>query len=267
MQLEQTAVWKATRSTGLAWGRKLLNGLAQEMARHSTLGDKPIFATEDLPWVSHMERHWRAVRRELDEVLIDRDHIPYFDEISPDQKHLTQPRRWRSFFFYGYGYRSDENCARCPQTARLLERIPGMKTAFFSILAPRTHILAHRGPYKGVLRYHLGLKVPEPELCRLRVDRELVRWHEGESLLFDDTYEHEAWNDSNFERVVLFVDVLRPLPVLLALGNEALVRAVGLSPLVQGGVRNFRRLSQHNETRAVCASRAVAHLETQAGRG
>ena len=63
-----------------------------------------------------------------------------------------------------------------------------------------------------MLRYHLALKIPEPrEACRLRVGGEYANWDEGKSLLFDDSYEHEAWNDTDGERVVLFMDVVRPL--------------------------------------------------------
>ena len=102
----------------------------------------------------------------------------------------------------------------CPQTAALMREIPGMTTAMISILSPRKHILDHRGPYKGVLRYHLGLIVPEDaEACRIRVGEDIRHWQEGKSMVFDDTFNHEVWNDTDETRVVLFVDVLRPLPV------------------------------------------------------
>ena len=94
-----------------------------------------------------------------------------------------------------------------------MREIPGMTTAMFSILSPRKHILDHRGPYKGVLRYHLGLIVPEDaERCRIRVGEDVRHWEEGKSMIFDDTFNHEVWNDTDETRVVLFVDVLRPLP-------------------------------------------------------
>ena len=88
-----------------------------------------------------------------------------------------------------------------------------MTTAMFSILSPRKHILDHRGPYKGVLRYHLGLIVPQRRAaCRIRVGEDVRHWEQGKSMVFDDTYNHEVWNDTDETRVVLFVDVLRPLP-------------------------------------------------------
>src|SRR5208282_4291564 len=92
--------------------------------------------------------------------------------------------------------KAEENCARCPETVRVLQRIPGMKSAMFSILAPRKHIPEHRGMYKGVLRYHLGLIVPGSEgSCRIRVGNDVRCWKEGKSLIFDDSHPHEVWND------------------------------------------------------------------------
>ena len=108
-----------------------------------------------------------------------------------------------------------------------------MQTAFFSILAPRKHIPDHRGPFKGLLRYHLALKIPEPrELCRIDVGGELRHWEEGKSLLFDDTYVHEAWNDSDDVRVVLFVDVVRPVRPPAEYLSRALIAAIKWSPYV-----------------------------------
>jgi len=127
----------------------------------------------------------------------------------------------------------------CPGTAALMEQIPGMKTAMFSILSPRKHILDHRGPYKGVLRYHLGLIVPrEAEACRIRVGDDVRHWEEGKSLIFDDTFNHEVWNDTDETRVVLFVDVLRPLPAPESKINKLIVKAIGLSPFVLDAKRN-----------------------------
>ena len=82
----------------------------------------------------------------------------------------------------------------------------------FSILEPGKHLPPHRGPYNGVLRLHLGLIVPEPrEQLGIRVENDIYRWQEGEAVVFDDAYEHEAWNRTPHTRVVLFVDFRKPL--------------------------------------------------------
>jgi aspartyl/asparaginyl beta-hydroxylase len=80
-----------------------------------------------------------------------------------------------------------------------------MKTAFFSILAPGKHIPVHRGPYQRAIRAHLGLIIPDPkERCRIRVGNQFAHWNEGEVMVFDDSYVHEVWNDTDGIRVVLF---------------------------------------------------------------
>ena len=130
--------------------------------------------------------------------------------------------------------KTTQNCQRCPETVKLLDQIPGLKVAFFSILAPGNHIPPHRGKHKGIIRYHLALKVPQPqENCRIRVADQIVHWQEGKSLIFDDTFEHEVWNDTNDYRVVLFLDIARPLRFPLSVINWTVNSLVGISPIVQ----------------------------------
>jgi beta-hydroxylase len=208
------------------------------IARASVLPEQPLYDPADFAWVAPVQAEWKTIRAELDEVLARREDLPNFQDISTDQYHLTDDDRWKTYFFYGYGFRSDANCARCPTTTRLVEAIPGMTTAMFSILAPGKHIPPHDGPYKGVLRYHLGLLVPEPEdQAGIRVGGEVAHWHEGSSLVFDDTFTHEAWNDTDGTRVVLFCDVIRELRQPMRTLNALLIKAIALSPFIQDAKR------------------------------
>ncbi len=223
------------RETSYAVLRRLLAQIERLYAASSLVGDRPFFDPAEFPWTETLEQGWPLVRRELDDVLRHRDELPNFQDLSPEQSRLTQDDRWKTFFFSGYGIRADGNCRRCPETARLLEQIPGMTTAFFSILGPRKRLPPHRGPYKGVLRYHLGLKIPEPrEACGIRVGGEARHWEEGESLVFDDVYEHEAWNVTDEDRAVLFVDFVRPMGFPASALNAGLIRAIAFSPFVLG---------------------------------
>ncbi len=204
------------------------------LGRFSQVGDRPIFDGHQFPWTQTIEANWKVIQEELMAVLANSEAIPSFQEVSPTQAALTEGDQWKTYFFYGYGYKVEKNCAECPQTTRLIEQVPGMKTAFFSILSPHKHIPAHRGPYKGVLRYHLGLEVPEPkERCRIRVDNEIAHWEEGQGLIFDDCFEHEVWNDTEGRRVVLFMDFVRPLPFPLSLINQLIIKLIALTPFVQ----------------------------------
>ena len=158
---------------------------------------------------------------------------------------LTQDDRWKVFPFHAYGARADANCRQCPRTAEIVESIPGMTTAMFSVLLPHKHIPPHVGPWKGVLRYHLALRTPADETAaRIRVGSRTEHWRVGRSLVFDDTFEHEAWNDSDETRVVLFVDVVRKLPWYLAVPNRAFIGSIRRSPFIQGALANTKAFQE-----------------------
>jgi ornithine lipid ester-linked acyl 2-hydroxylase len=195
-------------------------------------GDKTFFAPEAFPWAAGIESEWKSVRKELDALMTRREEIPNFQDVSKAQSALTKDDEWKTFFFYSFGNKNKENCARCPETVRLLNQIPGMKTGMFSILSPRKHIPPHRGPYKGVLRYHLGLIIPgNPDNCKIRVGNEIRSWQEGKSMIFDDSNEHEVWNETDSYRVVLFVDFVRPTIFPLSTINRSIIWARGRYPL------------------------------------
>ena len=217
-----------------AWMERLIGRMTRD-------GRRAFFDPRKFPWTSALEAEWRLIGRELDSLLARREAIPNFQDISEDQRVLTQGADWKTFFFYAYGHRIDANCARCPDTARALARIPGMTTAFFSILAPGKRIPEHRGPYKGVLRYHLGLRVPFPDLCGITVGSETAGWAEGKSLIFDDTLPHSAWNLSSTDRAILFVDVMRPLGPPLSWMNRLMIWHISRGPFVTGAVERIRR--------------------------
>jgi ornithine lipid ester-linked acyl 2-hydroxylase len=218
----------------------LLWQLEKFLTRFSLVPEQPFLDPSGFAWTQMLENNLDSIRTELDEVMRHRNDLPNFQDISPDQKNLSQDDGWKTYFFYAYGFKAWKNCRRCPETTRLLKQVPGMKTAFFSILAPGKHLPPHRGPYKGVLRYHLGLIIPQPELsCGIRVDAETRHWKEGKSLIFDDTYMHEAWNDTDRDRVVLFMDFVRPLRFPGSVVNWILLKAIAASPLVLGAAGNY----------------------------
>lgn len=233
------SAWERTVELTIAVGERILAPVERFIGGRSLVGDATFFPLEGFPWVAHVERNWTVIREELERVLEDREALPNFQEISKDQIEITDDDRWKTYFLYGYGFEAKLGTETCPRTAALMREIPGMTTAMFSILSPRKHILDHRGPYKGVLRYHLGLIVPrDAESCRIRVGGDFRHWREGESMIFDDTFNHEVWNDTDETRVVLFVDVLRPLPPPWSQINRAIVRAIGYSPFVLDAKRN-----------------------------
>jgi beta-hydroxylase len=219
----------------------IVQKLESLVPKYSLVGDSIFFDTEQFPWAKELEANWPVIRKELDQVLQNTNALPNFQDIMPRQQRISQDDGWKTYYFYGFGFKAKKNCERCPETWKLLKQIPGMKVAFFSILAPGKHIPEHRGKHKGLIRYHLGLRVPEPKAaCRIRIGNEIAYWEEGKSLIFDDTFPHEVWNDTDGYRAVLFLDIARPLRFPLSLVNWLVGQVLALSPLAKVAESNYK---------------------------
>jgi ornithine lipid ester-linked acyl 2-hydroxylase len=228
------------KAATLTFDRVLYRPTQWLVRRFSSVGRHQFFDRSQFAWIPPIEARWTEIRDEVRALLRERERIPNFENIAPgNTPGALRDGKWRSYWLYAYGRKTGDNCRCCPETTRLIDTIPRMKTAFFSILAPGKHIPEHTGPYAGVLRYHLGLIVPrQKEACRIRVGSDVAHWEAGRSLVFDDTYPHEVWNDTDEERVVLFVDFARPLPFPLSVLNEAVIRLASRSAFVQDIVEN-----------------------------
>jgi aspartate beta-hydroxylase len=178
------------------------------------------FDREHFAWLADAEAATEAIREELLAVLAsDQEGIqPYiaFDAALPlrQWRELNHSRRWGAYFLWNQGRREEEHLARCPRTAAMLAHVPQVDipgrgpTAFFSILDARTSIPPHTGVTNTRLTAHLPLIVPPG--CRFRVGGETREWRVGTAWVFDDTIEHEAWNDSDAPRAILIFDVWNP---------------------------------------------------------
>lgn len=192
-------------------GKHLRGVFDRLIASSSLVANDPVLDVRDFAWTAMLREHWQAIRDEALAVALQGEAAPSLATISPDHRSIAEVDKWRSFFLWGYGYPIEESLSRCPRTRDLVERVPGLNSAFFSILAPGTHIPAHRGVTKGLVTCHLGLIVPHDGDVRMRVHDRIVRWAEGQTLVFDDTYDHEVWNDTTGTRVVLLIQFERPL--------------------------------------------------------
>ena len=194
------------------FGKKLTRRMASYLSAQSLVPDTPVVSNEHFDFLDAFTDNWETMRDEVRAILKHREDIPAFQEISPDQYRISQGKNWRTFVLYGFGKKMERNAEQAPVTTRVLEQVPNLQTAWFSILAPGYHIPAHTGVTKGILRSHLGLIIPkDQEKCRIRVGDEICVWRPGEIFVFDDTYEHEVWNDTDEERVILLFDFDRPM--------------------------------------------------------
>jgi aspartate beta-hydroxylase len=185
------------------------------------LDDRPWWPREAFACLAAIEACSDEIRAELLAVLADDvGFAPYVDmpdsaPAAPMWSALNRSPSWTGFHFFRHGERIEANCARCPRTSAALDalpllRIPGhAPEALFSVLRPHTHIPPHTGVMNGRLTVHLPLLVP-PDCGALAVAREPRTWHEGECLVFDDSFVHEAINRSGQTRAVLIFDLWHP---------------------------------------------------------
>ena len=202
-------------------------------------GNPMVYPAGSFPWEAALERATPGILAELNSVLQRQGELPSLHQIVRDVELVGQPELWKTFLLCGYGIKSERNIAACPQTWAAVKGIPGLKTAMFSIMEPGTHLAPHRGPYNGVLRVHLGLIIPEPPAdVAIRVGDTLYHWQTGKVVVFDDAYEHEAWNHSDATRVVLFLDFVKPLRFPASVFNWLLLNVAMFSSFIREGADN-----------------------------
>ncbi|QWT21651.1 aspartyl/asparaginyl beta-hydroxylase domain-containing protein [Bacillus sp. NP157] len=231
-------------------GKRFLRWSGTFEAKHSLVPSTPVIGNEVFDWVPRLEAAWPVIREELDHLLEHPEDIPAFHQVSPDQKRISKGDNWKTFGFYVYGKRVDDNCAVCPRTSAVLDTLPGLRSAMFSILQPRYRIAPHKGPTRAVIRAHLGLKVPaDAQNVWIRVDDQILHWQEGKVVLFDDSYEHEVHNDTDEVRAVLFLDIDRPMDRIGTLANRLLFKLISASPYVRQPIDNIARWNRERTRR------------------
>ncbi len=222
-------------------GKKLLRMIAAFQSKQSKVPDTPKIGNEHFDFLDPFTDNWEVIRDEALEVLKYRDAIPGFEDVSPDQYRLAKANQWKTFVLFGFGQKLEKNAQLAPKTVQILESVPNLQTAWFSILAPGYHIPAHTGVTKGILRSHLGLIIPKDyKKCRIRVDDTITAWKPGEIFVFDDTFEHEVWNDTDEERVILLFDFDRPMKLGGRFLNKTLMQAMKLTAFYQDPKKNLQ---------------------------
>ena len=185
--------------------------------------------------------NWRAIREEALNIARNVQAVPRFHEIMPEQADISanDGRDWRMYIMKAYGVEKAERMAACPRLAALVRQRPEVLSCSFSFLGPGKHIPAHRGPIRGIIRFYMVLSMPRAADGRpaavLRVADTEHRLEEGEYLLWDDTFEHEAWNGSDEVRIVLSLDVWRPrMPLDMKILSAAVVMLVWAGVKIRG---------------------------------
>lgn len=206
---------RVAEAIDLLLGRRQLYVQRPSMFYFPGLAQRAFFDRSEFAWAPQVEAATQAIREEL--ATLRHDFEPYVraDPRAPaPANHLLEDHGWGAFHLMEYGRPHPDHAARCPATMAALALAPqpaiGTRSpmALFSRLKPGTHIAPHHGVFNTRLICHLPLVVPDG--CGIRVGSHTRQWREGELLILDDSFEHEAWNRGASDRVVLLFEVWRP---------------------------------------------------------
>ena len=162
------------------------------------------------PELEPLQNNWQIIRDEALKLNAD-GAIKASDDLDDIGFNSFFKTGWTRFYLKWYGSSLGSAEDLCPKTTRLIEQIPSIKGAMFASLPPGARLVKHRDPFAGSMRYHLGLVTPNDDRCYIDVDGKLHSWRDGEVVMFDETYIHYAENKTDQNRIVLFLDVKRPV--------------------------------------------------------
>jgi aspartyl/asparaginyl beta-hydroxylase (cupin superfamily) len=160
------------------------------------------------PWTDYVESHWKTIRDEFLQYIQGREEsmVPYPDLTKTDKKNA-----WRTSGLIYWTQKSPPHIATFPKTWEIMKKIPNLSACSFNQLAPQSTIRPHIGDTNAMFRCHMGLVVPAAApKCGLRVGNQITSWQEGKILVFNDAYEHTAWNNTDQYRYIISFDVMRP---------------------------------------------------------
>jgi beta-hydroxylase len=180
------------------------------MVLTSRVPTTPYVATEDIPGLQELQANWTTIRDEAVQ-MAELRRIKAAEHNNDIGFNSFFKYGWKRFYLKWYDARHPSAEELCPRTVAILKQIPQIKAAMFAELPPGGQLNPHRDPFSGSLRYHLGLVTPNDDRCYIDVDGQRYSWRDGEGVVFDETYIHEAYNKSPENRIILFCDVERPL--------------------------------------------------------
>ena len=180
----------------------------------SNIQNTPFIDVNQFPELDILKENWQKIKREAEQ-LNEQQAIKASDQLDDLGFNSFFKTGWKRFYLKWYGSSLPSARKLCPETCALLENIKSVKGGMFAMLPPGAKLVRHRDPYAGSLRYHLGLITPNDKNCYINVDGKHYSWRDGEAVMFDETYIHYAENKTDCNRVVLFLDIKRPVKLVV----------------------------------------------------
>lgn len=165
---------------------------------------------DQFPEIKILEDNWEVIRDEA-LALYGQGHISVKDDLPASS--FYKDNRWKSFYLKIYDNEIPSAYQLAPKTRALIDQVPGMNIALFAVLMPGKRLNIHHDPFAYTLRYSLGLSTPNSEKCGLMINGDHYTWRDGDSIIFDETYLHCAYNETDTPRVILMTDIDRPMRI------------------------------------------------------
>jgi beta-hydroxylase len=176
----------------------------------SAVPTTPYVSSSYFPELAELRKEWRTFRDEA-LALHEASRIQASEKYNDIGFNSFFRRGWKRFYLKWYDHPHPSAASLCPRTVEILQRIPSVKAAMFAMLPAGGTLGRHRDPLAASLRYHLGLVTPNDDRCAIVVDGIPYAWRDGEDVIFDETYLHDAANRTDRDRIILFCDIERPM--------------------------------------------------------
>ena len=192
----------------------------------SRVPSTPFQRLEEFPQMTLFTDNWQTIRDE-GLALMEAGKVAVAAKHNDIAFHSFFRNGWKRFYLKWYDRPLPSAERLCPKTVALLTQVPNVHGAMFTLLPPGGRLGQHRDPFAGSLRYHLGLRTPNSDACWIKVDGIPYSWRDGEAVMFDETFIHEAKNDTDTPRLIFFCDVERPMrgPIATAI-NRFIIRHI-----------------------------------------
>jgi beta-hydroxylase len=241
----------------------------------SKVPNKPILDISGFPELLQLRDNWQTIRDEAMK-LYEEGHIKKSESNSDLAFNSFFKRGWKRFYLKWYDDVMPSAAELCPKTTELVKSIPSVNAALFALLPARSKLGAHRDPFAGSIRYHLGLMTPNSDDCRIYIDGAPYSWRDGQDVLFDETYIHSVRNDTDRARLILFCDVRRPMfplaniinmfvchrIVKISQAQNMATEKVGVLNRISKYIFGFREISERLREKNKTAAKALNYAVT-----
>ena len=211
-------------------------GLFNNLVKLTHIHHTSVFNADDFDEHHIIKKDWKKIQQEALELYSKKDELMNMSDIAKGffTKIDKEKGTWKVFIIKWYDKTVTTALNLAPETCKIIDQCPNIRAAMFSMLEPGKYIPEHKGPFKGCLRYHLGLKIPKDrENCYIEVDDVKYHWREGGGLVFDDTYKHSVFNNTDEPRIILFIDIVRPMNYPMKKINSFLLENVSFVSFIK----------------------------------